>query len=149
MASYVTPFGEDLAELASAVEARRTQLAASIDLEEAATESLARLRERMFAEAQGASGAFDRDDVAMVDEEIAAHKESVREMRKTMEAVHARQAAHARLFKEMATTLSGRSSVLEQENDVLAQHPKLLEKLAAKQLELEGLLQDRVRVASA
>jgi hypothetical protein len=149
MSSGLPVIGGDLAELASAVEARRVELAASIEAEEAAMESLARLRERMFAEAQGGSGAFDRDDVAMVDEEIAAHKDAAREMRKTMEAVHARQAAHARLFKEMASTLNGRSTVLEQENDLLAQHPRLLERFAAKQLDLEGMLQDRVRAAAS
>lgn len=137
----------DLAQLEAAVEARRRELTASIDIEEAAVDSLARLRQRMLADAQEST--FDCDDIAMVDEEIAAHKEAARDMRKTMEAVHARQAAHARLFKEMASTLSGRSTVLEQENDVLAQHPRLLERLAAKQLELEGMLQDCVRAAAS
>jgi hypothetical protein len=150
MSSGLPVIGGDLAELALAVEARRGELTASIEAEEAAMESLTRLRERMLAEAQGGgSGAFDRDDVAMVDEEIAAHKEAAREMRKTMEAVHVRQAAHARLFKEMASMLNGRSTVLEQENDLLAQHPQLLERLAAKQLDLESMLHDRVRAAAS
>jgi len=150
-AAAVAPFGGDLAELATAVEARRAELAASIQGEEAAVESLERLRNRMLAEAQRGNGcgSFDRDDVAMVDEEIAAHKEAAREMKKIMEAVHARQAAYARLFKEMANTLTGRSAVLEQENDVLEQHPRLLERLAAKQLELEELLHDRLRSAAS
>jgi hypothetical protein len=139
---------EDLVELAAVGEARREELSVSIEGEEAAVDALSRLRDRMVAEAQGGSGSFDRNDVSMVDEEITSHKESARELRKIMEAVHARQAVHARLFKEMASTLNGRSAVLEQENDVLAQHPRLLERLAAKQLELEGMLQDRVRTAA-
>lgn len=139
----------DLAELAVAVETRRAELARAIEAEDSAANSLSRLRECMIAGAQGSTGAFDRDDVAMVDEEIATHKETAQNMRRTMEAVHARQTAHARLFKEMASTLNGRCSVLEQESAVLAQHPRLLERLAAKQLELESLLQDQVRAAAS
>lgn len=148
MSSAGSAIGVDLADLAVAVEARRKELLSSIESEDVAVESLGRLRERMLVEAQKGNGSFDRDDIAMVDEEIASHKEASKEMRKTMEAVHARQAAHATLFKEMATTLAGRSTVLEQENELLSQHPRLLERLAIKQLELEDLLQERVRAAA-
>ena len=145
---------EDLANLAAAVDARRTELTISIQSQNKAIESLIHLRDRMLAEAPqqqaGAGvGAFDRDDVAMVDEEIEAHREIFKEMHKMLEAAHARQEVHARLFRDMAVTLSGRSAVLEQENDVLAQHPRLLERLAVKQLALEGLLQDRMQAAAA
>lgn len=152
MVSTIASLKEDLAKLAAAVDARRTELAISIQIQDKAIESLIHLRGRMLAEVQqsgGQVGAFDRDDVAMVDEEIEAHREASKEMKKSLEAAHARQEAHARLFRDMAVTLSGRSAVLEQENDVLAQHPRLLERLAVKQLELEGLLQDRMQAAAA
>lgn len=151
MCSVGSVIGTDLADLALAVESRRKELLSSIEIENAAVESLGRLRERMLAaEAHNSgTGSFDRDDIAMVDEEIAAHIEASKEMRKTLDAVHARQTAHAKLFKEMATTLIGRSNILEQENELLAQHPRLLERLAIKQLELEELLQERVRAAAA
>ena len=152
MVSTIASLKEDLAKLAAAVDARRTELAISIQIQDKAIESLIHLRGRMLAEVQqqagGVSGAFDRDDVAMVDEEIQGHREASKEMKKSLEAAHARQEAHARLFRDMAVTLSGRSAVLEQENDVLAQHPRLLERLAVKQLELEGLLQDRMQAAA-
>lgn len=139
---------KDLAELTASVEGRRAELERSIAVTDRSVEALTRLRERMQAEASRGSGSFDRDDLAMVDEEISAHCAASKEMRRHLEAVQARQTAHAKIFKDMAATLTERSAVLEQENDVLEAHPRLLERLANKQLELESLLQQRVKAAA-
>lgn len=144
-------FGSELAELAKAVEARRKSLASEMQAEERALEDLLRLRDKMTTGGKppAAAVSFDNDDLAMVDEEIEEHIAETKRLKRTLDQVHARQELHAQLFKEMATTLSGRSSILEEESQLLVQHPRLLERFAAKQLKLETLLHDKVRAASS
>lgn len=145
-------FGSELAELAKAVEARRKSLASEMQAEERALEDLLRLRDKMTTaggKATTAAVSFDNDDLAMVDEEIEEHIAETKRLKRTLDQVHARQELHAQLFKEMATTLSGRSSILEEESQLLVQHPRLLERFAAKQLKLETLLHEKVRAASS
>jgi hypothetical protein len=141
----VTLFMEDIGELSALIECRSRELDTAIVTEQTSLESLDRLRSRMLA---SDGNVFDRDDVSMVDEEICTHRDLIRDMKRNLEAEQAKQAAHAKLFQEMSGALQGRSSVLEDENDVLACHPKLLLKLATKQLELETMLKDRVKLAA-
>ncbi len=139
-------FTQNLSELSLAVDNRRKEIDTSILCEQEAIEALDRLRARMVG-AEG--GVFDRDDVSMVDEEINAHKDALRDMKRSLEAEQAKQVAHAKLFQEMSGALIGRSTVLEEENSVLSDHLTLLSRLAKKQLELETMLQERLRLATS
>ena len=140
-----TVFANDIRELSATVAARQKELETLVASEEAAIEELVKLRARMVT----SEGVFDRDDVAMVDEEIGSHREIIQDKKRRLEAEQAKQAAHAKIYDEMSKTLFGRSSILEEENTVLSDHPRLLQRLAQKQLELETMLQERLRCATA
>lgn len=139
-------FVQDIGDLSALIEIKSKELKASIVREHASLEALDKLRVRMLA---SDGKVFDCDDIAMVDEEITTHRGAVRDMKRNLEAEQVKQAAHAKLFREMYAALCGRSLVLEEENDVLSHHPNLLLKLANKQLELETMLQARIKLATA
>lgn len=136
---------QHLRELQAACEQAQKDIQAQIKVERSSLEGLAHLKDKILS---SKAGAFDSDDVCMVDEEIQEHTTQLQKLERELEKAAARHAAHATVFIDMAHTLSDRSSILDEESEVLAKHPQLLERFAKKQVDLETMLKSKVQELS-
>jgi hypothetical protein len=87
---------------------------------------------------------FDKEDADLVSSAELEEGEVHQRLLVALEENESKAAASARVLKEFATTLSTRSSFLENHTRLLESHPKLLASLAKKQVKLENFLASSV-----
>jgi hypothetical protein len=129
---------EKVEELLTIIRARQQELADSLRSHQRDVDQL-----RALSDSMRASGAFDSEDIAAVEDEITAHAKEKARLEEVFEKQEAAQKANLELFSSLREVITERADVLEEEDGrsrVLEAHPNLLRFLAKKQLNLQEII---------
>ena len=132
-----------LEKLIEAIRERQSELRFDIERHSEQASALAELEQRM-----GGCVAFDGEDVVVVKAEIEAHKNAVISLENKYAVEEERRKAQEELYKYLHTVISDRQSILDMEDgrtQVLEGHPRLLEFMAKKQLDLQKIIEEKLK----
>jgi hypothetical protein len=87
---------------------------------------------------------FDDEDRDRVSQEIALHQQKIQSIRDEGLVQDAQRTEKETLFKAMLNAITQRTQVLEQEDELLLEHPDMLKYFARKQLSLRKLLESKI-----
>ena len=139
---------EKISRIADAFSAQRQNLE---DMKSNESRSFKAL-EGLLASMQQTPDSFDKEDCSVVSEQLTNRRKSLDQIELRLRDQDRKREMNERVFSEMYKSIEKRRTVLEavdDETSVLRDHPALLEKLAAKQANLEQLLIQKLSEVAA